>query len=77
MSEGDQPIAVALPGDVLGEASFFSRRERSCTAWAIEPAMLLKIRFDLLSSLAGLSRNLPVIHLNVISPRRDRLQESM
>jgi CRP-like cAMP-binding protein len=59
LSHGDRPIAVALPGDVLGEANFFNKRERSCTAWAIEPAMLLKIRFELLSSSSGLSRNLP------------------
>jgi CRP-like cAMP-binding protein len=57
--DGDQPIAVALPGDILGEASFLSKKERSCTAWAIEPAMLLKIRYELLSSLGGLSRNFP------------------
>jgi len=57
-SDGDQPVAVALPGDVLGEKSYFSKRERTCTAWALEPVMLLRIRYDLLSSLTGLERNL-------------------
>jgi hypothetical protein len=57
--DGDQPIALALPGDILGEGSFFSKKERACTAWAIEQSMLLKIRYELLSSSSGLSRNHP------------------
>ncbi len=42
------PAGVFLPGDVLGEAEYFTDGTRRCSVYATEPSVLLKVRYDLL-----------------------------
>ncbi len=42
------PIGVAVPGDFLGEMDYFCHGNRKTSACAIEPALVLKTRYELL-----------------------------
>jgi len=42
------PAGVAVPGDAVGTADYFTGGTRSFSACAVEPAALLKIRYDAL-----------------------------
>ncbi len=46
------PVGVALPGDFIGEMDYFSDGTRSCSAYAVEPTTVLKIRYQLLPDLS-------------------------
>jgi len=52
------PVGVALPGEFLGEMDYFSDGTRSFSATAIEPTLLLKIRYEFLPDRAQLTRDL-------------------
>jgi hypothetical protein len=50
------PIGVAVPGDFLGDAEYFSNGTHSVSACAVEPALVLKIRYEFLPERTKLTR---------------------
>lgn len=49
------PVGVAIPGDFLGDTDYFSHGNRRISASAMEPALLLKIRYEWIRQRRGAS----------------------
>ncbi len=63
------PLGTAQPGSVLGEMGYFSNGTRSYSACALEPTVLLRIRYDLLSRFIDSMPRLAVGMLNLVTNR--------
>ena len=50
------PVGVAVPGDFLGDAEYFSNGTHSVSACAVEPALVLRIRYEFLPERTRLSQ---------------------
>ncbi len=59
----------ALPGDVLGEMGYFSNGTRSYSASALEPTVLLRIRYESLSKFLAVIPDLAMGFLNLVTER--------
>ncbi|MBP1595026.1 MAG: adenylate cyclase [Acidobacteria bacterium] len=49
------PVGVAVPGDSLGDAEYFSNGTHGISACAVEPALALRIRYEFLRDCTSLS----------------------
>ena len=70
--DSEHPAGVVFPGDVLGEAEFGDYGSRPNTAYATEPSVLLKIRYDLIPRQATRSLRAVPLHTPADFVRRVR-----
>ncbi len=66
---GGVELGIARPGDILGEMGYFSDGTRSFSAYALEAAVLLRLRYDLLWDIVNFVPDLAVEFLNLITSR--------
>ncbi len=62
-------LGIARPGDVLGEMGYFSDGTRSFSACALDAAVLLRLRYDLLRDIINSIPDLAVEFLSLITWR--------
>ncbi len=63
------PVGVAVAGDFLGDTDYFSQGSRNHTACAIEPALLLRVRYESLRACPSFSQEKALAaHDSVMGP---------